>query len=51
MGRLGLENNCAGRTGLMTGSSPDKADCVAATEPCTTVSAKPDDETRGKTGN
>ena len=51
MGRLGLENNCAGRTGFMTGSSPVKADCVSATDRCTMVSHKPEEEIRGKPGN
>lgn len=51
MGRLGLGNNCASRTAFMTGSSPYKADCVSATDPCTTVSDKPEEEIRGKPGN
>ena len=35
----------------MTGSPPDKAECIRATDPCTMVSAKPEDDTKGKTGN
>jgi len=34
----------------MTGSSPDKADCIAVTDPGTMVSAKPEDQSRGKLG-
>ena len=51
MGGVGLEKNCVGRTGFMTGSSCDKADCVAGSDPSRIVSPNFEDDTRGEPGN